>query len=119
MNEDDAAHAQAAAFTETFDGKMVTTDWVLVEVADAMSGKGDRERLIDFLRFFKSRRNVRVVRASGEWFERGMDLYGRRRNKEWSLTDCISITVMQHQRLTDVLTADHHFEQAGFNALLK
>jgi uncharacterized protein len=41
-----------------------------------------------------------------------------RRDKEWSLTDCISFVVMKERGLTEALTADHHFEQAGFKALL-
>ena len=41
-----------------------------------------------------------------------------RPDKEWSLTDCISFEVMAELGLTEALTADHHFEQAGFRALL-
>jgi predicted nucleic acid-binding protein len=33
--------------------------------------------------------------------------------------DCISFVVMRHQGLTQALTGNHHFEQAGFTALLK
>jgi predicted nucleic acid-binding protein len=40
-------------------------------------------------------------------------------DKEWTLTDCSSILVMRERGLTDVLSADRHFEQAGFHALLK
>jgi len=39
--------------------------------------------------------------------------------KEWQLTDCISFIVMEDKEITDALTGDHHFEQAGFTALLK
>lgn len=40
-----------------------------------------------------------------------------RADKAWSLTDCISFSVMTERRLSDALTADHHFEQAGFRAV--
>jgi hypothetical protein len=52
-------------------------------------------------------------------FEAGTDLYSRRSDKEWSLTDCISFVVMQEQGIGEALTGDRHFEQAGFRALLK
>jgi predicted nucleic acid-binding protein len=46
-------------------------------------------------------------------------LYHLRPDKQWSLTDCISFLVMSEEGITEALTADHHFEQAGFVALLK
>ncbi len=44
--------------------------------------------------------------------------YGGRPDKEWSLTDCISFVVMQDEQIIEALTADRHFEQAGFKVLL-
>jgi predicted nucleic acid-binding protein len=35
------------------------------------------------------------------------------------LTDCISFAAMRACALEEALTGDHHFEQAGFAALLK
>jgi len=52
-------------------------------------------------------------------FERGIALYESRPDKDWSLTDCISFLTMEDMRILDAVTGDHHFEQAGFNALLK
>ena len=46
-------------------------------------------------------------------------MYRDREDKQWSLTDCISFVVMADGGLADALTGDHHFEQAGFKALLK
>jgi hypothetical protein len=57
--------------------------------------------------------------ASSQMLELGLDLYGSRKDKQWELTDCISFRVMQDHGITDALTADRHFEQAGFRALLR
>jgi hypothetical protein len=63
--------------------------------------------------------NVTVIPASPELFRAGLDLYGRRLDKEWSLTDCISLVVMEERGLREALTADPHFKQAGFKVLLE
>ncbi len=57
--------------------------------------------------------------ATMEWFERGLELYERRPDKEWSVTDCISFAVMTERGVSEALTNDRHFEQAGFQILLK
>ena len=55
---------------------------------------------------------------SDRLFEAGMRLFSARRDPEWSLTDCISFAAMRAWDLTEALTADHHFGQAGFKVLL-
>jgi predicted nucleic acid-binding protein len=62
---------------------------------------------------------VTIVPPSRQLFEQGIEFYGRRPDKAWSLTDCISFVVMDEQGIQDALTGDHHFEQAGYRALLK
>ena len=59
-----------------------------------------------------------IVPASQDVFEQGVELFENRLDKDWSLTDCISFIVMRERGLTEALTGDHHFEQAGFRALL-
>lgn len=61
----------------------------------------------------------RIVPATPADFESGVQLYEQRPDQEWSLTDCISFHVMRRENITEALTADHHFEQAGFAVLLK
>ena len=60
-----------------------------------------------------------MVPASAELFQRGVELFRARPDKEWSLTDCISIVVMTEKRISEALSTDRHFEQAGFKALLR
>jgi predicted nucleic acid-binding protein len=55
----------------------------------------------------------------GATFVQGVELYRNRSDKDWSLTDCISFVVMTREGITEALTADRDFEQAGFKALLK
>jgi predicted nucleic acid-binding protein len=59
-----------------------------------------------------------VIPASQELFDKGVELYDARPDKQWSLTDCISFVLMEQRGITEALTADRHFEQAGFVALL-
>jgi hypothetical protein len=63
--------------------------------------------------------DVELIPPDPALFELGIDLYSRRPDKAWSLTDCISFVVMTQRQITDALTGDHHFEQAGFRALLR
>jgi predicted nucleic acid-binding protein len=62
---------------------------------------------------------VAIVPCSDRLLLEGINLFSERKDKQWSLTDCISFVVMREGGLTEALTADHHFEQAGFIALLK
>jgi predicted nucleic acid-binding protein len=63
--------------------------------------------------------NIETIPVDATFFDRAVELYGSRSDKEWGLTDCISFVVMQERGLTHVLTTDRHFAQAGFqNAML-
>ena len=57
---------------------------------------------------------TKIVAASDELWEQGRLLYGARHDKDWSLTDCISFVLMEREKIVEALTADRHFEQAGF-----
>jgi hypothetical protein len=109
----------ASRFTSSFSGAFVTTDWVMAEVGNALSRGPDRTLFRELYRDLAQDRRVLMVPANRELFEKGIEFFADRPDKEWSLTDCISFLVMAEQKLTDALTADHHFEQAGFRVLLE
>jgi hypothetical protein len=119
LNEDDEAHTHAAAFSQDLGSRLVTTDWVLVEIADALAAPAQRPAFLALWNEVCDHPAIEVIPANRELLERGIDLYRRRPDKQWSLTDCISFVVMSERGLTEALTGDHHFEQAGFRALLR
>ncbi len=114
----DAAHECDLRLSRTLPGRTVTTAWVLVEVADALAAPELRSLFLALYDRLRGDPNVKIVPPTAEFFGQGVELYARRPDKAWSLTDCISFVVMEHYRLIDALTGDHHFEQAGFRAIL-
>jgi predicted nucleic acid-binding protein len=119
LNADDELHSRAADLTRHLQGRIVTTEWVLAEVADAFCRPPFRKLALELIRDLQRDPSVRIVRATHKLFEHGLSLYGRRADKNWSLTDCTSFVVMQQLSLMEVLTADRHFDQAGFRPLMR
>lgn len=119
LNPKDRDHAAARTLSLQSEVPIVTTVWVLTEVADALS-RGANRALFELL-FDDLRRDDRstVIGADQPLWDRAAELFRRRSDKDWSLTDCLSFVVMEDYKLTDALTGDRHFEQAGFKALLR
>jgi predicted nucleic acid-binding protein len=117
LNPRDAAHSRVREVEAEFRGSIVTTHWVLVEVADALSRPQDRSKFRHLLSALANDSRVTIVAAEGRLFDLGVLLYNSRSDKYWSLTDCLSFIVMKQQSLTEAFTADSHFGQAGFVAL--
>ncbi len=118
LNPRDAAHTKAIDFSKQHAAPLVTTTWVLTEVGDGLSRSVNREALKRLIAGFRAVTANEIVVTTDELFDQGVDLYDQRRDKQWSLTDCISFVVMRHRGIQDALTGDHHYEQAGFRALL-
>ena len=119
LDASDAAHQAAIEASCAVGRTFVTTEFVLLELADALARPADRPEFLAVHEALLADPKFHIVPASTELFARGIKLYSQRMDKEWSLTDCISFVVMQDDDLTGALTADRHFDQAGFTALLK
>jgi predicted nucleic acid-binding protein len=89
-----------------------------LEIGNALAGryKSEAVRIIEDAR---DGDDIRLVRLTPELFDRGLELYKSHRDKEWGLIDCIPFVVMRDFGVTDALTHDIHFVQAGFRALLR
>lgn len=118
LNPYDAYHKTALAVAEGLrDVRFWTTEAVLLEVANALSSVKCRRIAVKGLRLIFADPFTTVVPVTHDLFERGLILYERCLDKEWSLTDCISFVVMREHSIKIALTGDHHFEQAGFRKL--
>lgn len=119
LNRRDQHHERVVAFSRNLRARLLTTDWILMEVADALAKSRCRSRVMDFVQHLRQAPGCEVVPVSRETLDRALDIYHQHTDKEWTLTDCVSFVVMRERDLSEALTQDHHFEQAGFTVLLK
>ncbi len=118
----DKFHLQALALAEELEAhgtRLLTTLAVLLEIGNALSEVQYRHAAIQLLSSLETDPSVEIIPLSDQLFERALKLCSDRPDKEWGLTDCISFVVMQARSITDALTTDEHFQQAGFRALLR
>ncbi|MBA3439803.1 MAG: type II toxin-antitoxin system VapC family toxin [Pyrinomonadaceae bacterium] len=118
VNRRDQYHKEAVKLAELYDGQpLVTTEAVLLEVGNSLA-KNYKIEAVAAIKNFLDSDEVSLVRSDAGLFERGFDLYRRYRDKTWGLTDCVSFIVMRERGVTDALSANEDFRQAGFNTLL-
>ena len=103
---------------ETSGATFVTTRAILLEIGNALAKVRYREAAVKLLNALEHDPNVEIIPASDELYRRAFEIYQDRLDKEWGLIDCMSFVVMKDQQVTQALTADHHFRQAGFETLL-
>ncbi len=99
---------------------LVTTEEVLTEFLTSLSGRGSywRQRAVETVRILRNEPDVTISPQTSASFQRGMELYANRLDKEYSLVDCISMNTMRDEDITEILTNDHHFTQEGFRILI-
>jgi len=120
-NRDDPLHERA----EQLDREMIASGcslllhWgILLEVGDGYARIGRRFKAVQLLDRFVHEQGYLVHPISPSLLEQAMSLYCGRMDKDWGLTDCVSFVLMKQEGTSDALTADAHFRQAGFRALL-
>lgn len=97
---------------------VITTEAVLWEMLNYFAAPASRNRAMRLHRGCHGRPETGVERFDLEMMEAALRLYEERADKAWGITDCLSFVTMQSRGITEVLTVDHHFEQAGFTALM-
>ena len=98
--------------------RMLTTRAVLLEAASYLAHPRTRSTVVEALEGCERDPLIEIVPLSEELFAKAFALFRQRTDKSWGLTDCSSFVVMRERGISEALTADEHFEQAGFVALL-
>ena len=117
----DSYHQRAVLLADELEAsktRLVTTRAVMLEIGNALSKQRYRHAAMELLRSLEADPNVTIVPLSEDLYARALRLYRGRPDKDWGLTDCISFIAMQGRKITEALTTDEHFQQAGFRALL-
>jgi uncharacterized protein len=122
LNADDPDHDAVTAFDLSLERPpLVTTEEVLTEFLTYFSGRGTlfRKKAAAVAYALQDDQDVRLLPQTSESFSAGLRLYAERPDKEYSLTDCISIAIMKAEGMTESATGDRHFEQEGLRALFR
>ena len=100
--------------------RVITTNYVLSEFIPLMKirFRVPREKALDYTKIIRAVAWIEIVHIDKALDAEAWRLLETRTDKEWSLVDAASFVVMKNRGITEALTTDHHFEQAGFTRLL-
>ncbi len=119
VNERDEYHERANELVAVYDNTpLLVTDAVLLEIGNSLARSYKAEAVEIFEEFFAST-EVQIIRLDEALFDKAYELYKSHVDKTWGLVDCISFVVMREHGISDALTHDKHFIQAGFRALMR
>lgn len=117
INERDRYHAQAKSLARRYrDQPLVISEGVLLEIGNALAGRF-RLKAAQIIEQFLGSSQIEVIYTSPQLLTSAITLYKQRADKQWGLVDCISFVIMRERGISEALTTDHHFVQAGFRAL--
>lgn len=122
LNPQDQLHDYACNLSIQLESShIVTSQMVLAKVLNDFSKRGEylRQLALQLIETLCTDSNVTIIPQSDEQFQKGIALYKKRPDKQWSLTDCVSFCIMREMQIDQALSHDKHFEQAGFSALLR
>jgi len=101
--------------------KIITTNYIMAELVALLTSplRLTRPQIITFVESLRQSPYIEILHIDAETDTKAWQLLSSREDKNWSLVDCSSFVVMQQRNITEALTNDYHFEQAGFVRLLK
>jgi predicted nucleic acid-binding protein len=119
VNQRDQHHVRATQLADRYEGRQfLVTDAVLLEIGNALA-RNFKEQAIKVLDDLLTSDDVQVVHLTPALFDAAYSLFRRHRDKSWGLVDCVSFVAMTQEGVTESLTFDQHFSQAGFQTLMR
>ena len=102
-------------------GGIVTTNYVMSELTALLISplRVTGPKRIEILNGIRTSSFIDIVHIDATLDDRAWKFLLERPDKAWSLADCSSFVLMTELGITNALTTDHNFEQAGFVRLLK
>jgi uncharacterized protein len=100
--------------------RLVTTNYVLTEVVALLTSplRVPRDVQFRYVDGIRSATYVEVIHVDAPVDAEGWALLRERPDKDWSLVDAVSFVVMRQRGISEALTTDQHFAQAGLVRLL-
>lgn len=121
FSPNDAHHTQALALQAQVQRErrqLLTTEAVVFEVGAAFSRVAYRAVGQAVMHTLINDSLIETTPVMPVLRDKALALFAQHQDKDWSLCDCASFAVMRERGVTQALSADHHFDQAGFTALL-
>lgn len=118
----DAYHERAmelAVALQNANALLITTRAIQLEIGNALSKQRYRPAAVQLLDSLEADPAVEIITLTETLYSKSLELFRERSDKDWGLVDCTSFVVMTERTLTQALTTDEHFQQAGFRALLR
>lgn len=122
INEADTDHLKVRAIRDKLlhsKKSFLVTNYIIIEMANSLCKARWRTRAVKLINSIYATEFIEVIEIDKGIYDEAWDMYSSRNDKEWSLTDCTSFVVMKKYDIRDAFTNDHHFEQSGFNILIK
>ncbi len=96
---------------------LITTSYVFDEVVTFFNSRNRHAKAVEVGHNLLHSSSVELVHVDEALFYEAWQYFQKRKDKTYSLTDCISFIVMKQRGVRTALTFDRHFEQAGFDRL--
>ncbi len=121
-NQRDDLHGQARDIQKQLaklSVQFVTTNLVIAEYCNAFSSIKLRHIATSTVESIFISKRWQYIHIDEYLMQQSYVLYNKMIDKSWGLVDCSSIVLAKQMQIQEIFTADHHFEQAGFEILLK